>query len=192
MRINHKEVVLKTDHMTVVKAEIETRKGKSDYYYREAPDGVMVIPIKHSLTDSTFIMVKQKRVPVNSYDWEFPGGRRERGESIVETAARELRQETGYIAKDIRVLYSIYSSPAYSNSTTAICLATVEPIPGDQELDVSEEAAQLMVGEFSSSELHKKILSMDITDPHTLSAICVLTMGSKTATHYLNDGISEK
>ncbi len=187
-----KETVLKTDHLTVVREVIETQNGKSDHYYSDHPDGVKVIPIKPGLTDNTFIMVRQARLPVNSYDWEFPGGRRAPGEPILQAAARELQEETGYVARDIRLLYSMYSSPSNSNSATAICLAIVEPVPGERSLEPSEEAAQLIVGEFSSADLHKKILSMDITDPHTLAAICVLTMGSQSATHYLNTGISEK
>lgn len=190
-----KELILKSDSISVIKANVETSTGKeSEYYYTDSPGSVMIIPIKPGtdVTGHKYIMVRQYRYPVGSYDLEFPAGRREPKESILDAGLRELKEETGYDAKEIKLLYSMHSNPGSSNGTTSICIATVLDNADQQELDEKEKEAALKVEELSSDDLHKKIMSMDITDPHTLAAVCAFIMNSKTATKYLNGDNSEE
>src|SRR5579863_8839498 len=48
------------------------------------------------------VLVRQYRHPAGSLLWEVPAGTAEPGESEVEGALRELREETGYTAGRIR------------------------------------------------------------------------------------------
>src|SRR5271155_1113952 len=45
------------------------------------------------------LLVKQYRLPARQYLWELPAGRVDEGEKVLQTAKRELREETGYRAK---------------------------------------------------------------------------------------------
>ena len=49
--------------------------------------------------DHRILLVKQFRLPAEQYLWELPAGRLDPGESPLEAAKRELREETGYQAK---------------------------------------------------------------------------------------------
>lgn len=55
-------------------------------------DTVVVVPI----TPEGKILITHEEQPYKGSFISFPGGRREDGESIAETAARELQEETGY------------------------------------------------------------------------------------------------
>ena len=190
-----KEIAIDSKHLALIKAEVELPNGVvSDYFYSDSHGNVVIIPIKpgEELGSHTYVMVRQYRYPVGSYDLEFPAGRREPGEAILDAALRELRQETGYLAKEIKLIYSMYSHPSGSNGTTSVCLAVVDDESrANSELDVEEQHADLVVEEITPEQLHKKILSMEITDPHTLAAVAAFTMNSKAATKYLG-GKSEE
>jgi ADP-ribose pyrophosphatase len=59
------------------------------------------------------VLVKQYRHGAGRELWEVPAGMIERGEATLETARRELIEETGYRAASLRFLWSMYSSPGF-------------------------------------------------------------------------------
>ncbi len=65
--------------------------GEADWTVVELGDGVCVLP----LGPMGFHMIRQYRPAVAEAVLEFPAGRREKGESVVGTAARELKEEAG-------------------------------------------------------------------------------------------------
>jgi ADP-ribose pyrophosphatase len=75
------------------------------------------------------LMIRQYRHPVGRELWEIPAGLRDvGGESLLQTAQRELLEETGYRASEWHTLVDYYSSPGYSTEELRIFLARgVEP-----------------------------------------------------------------
>ncbi len=59
------------------------------------------------------VLVKQHRHAVDEDLWEVPAGMIERGEPPIETAKRELIEETGYRAESLAFLWSIYTTPGF-------------------------------------------------------------------------------
>ena len=59
------------------------------------------------------VLVRQYRHPVRSLLWEVPAGTAEPGESPLEGAKRELREETGYRAGRIRPIGSVWMTPGF-------------------------------------------------------------------------------
>ncbi len=64
-------------------------------------------------TPQTIVLVKQYRHAVGQELWEVPAGMIERGEPPIDTARRELIEETGYRAERLRFLWSIYTTPGF-------------------------------------------------------------------------------
>ena len=69
-------------------------------------------------------MIRQYRHPVGYQLWEIPAGLRDvDGEPLLATAQRELREETGYQARDWRVLLDTFTSPGFTTERVRIFLA---------------------------------------------------------------------
>lgn len=75
----------------------------------EMADCVQVVPV---LTTGDILMVRQYRHGAAAPSLEFPAGRMEPGESAADAAARELREEAGFAAQDIRLMQTIRPDPA--------------------------------------------------------------------------------
>ena len=70
------------------------------------------------------LMIRQYRHPVGRLLWEIPAGLRDTGgESPLQTAQRELLEETGYRASRWHTLLDYFSSPGYSTERIRIFLA---------------------------------------------------------------------
>lgn len=105
-----------------------------DYILAEAPDWVMVIPV----IGNDFLMVKQWRHSSLTLSVEFPGGVCDKGEEPVNSALRELKEETGYVPGKITFLGSAFSNPALFNNKVHIFLAEDLSGTGVQSLDEDE------------------------------------------------------
>lgn len=79
------------------------------------------------------LMIRQYRHPVGRQLWEIPAGLRDTdGESPLETAQRELLEETGYRAREWHTLVDYFTSPGFSTERIRIFLARgLEPVSGD-------------------------------------------------------------
>ena len=72
---------------------------------------------------------------------ELPAGVIDEGESAAEAAARELREETGYVASRIEPLVVVSPEPARHTTMGHFYVATGCRRVGEQRLDRSEHIA---------------------------------------------------
>jgi 8-oxo-dGTP pyrophosphatase MutT (NUDIX family) len=109
------------------------------------PGAVAVVALDEA---GQVLLIRQYRHPVGRLLWEVPAGLRDvTGEPLHATAARELREETGYAAADWGVLTDYYSSPGISTERIRVFLAReLRQVP-EEERDyvASHEEAQLML-----------------------------------------------
>ena len=78
------------------------------------PGAVAVIPI---LDDGRLVLVRQHRYPVAKVLLEWPAGKRDAHESTLACAMRELREETGYSAREWAYAGEIHNAAAYSTES---------------------------------------------------------------------------
>ncbi len=86
----------------------------------EHPGSVVIVPVT---VDDEVILIRQFRHATGRTLLELPAGLIDPGEEILETARRELHEETGYVAETLRHLTTVYVSPGYSEERTSIVLA---------------------------------------------------------------------
>jgi 8-oxo-dGTP pyrophosphatase MutT (NUDIX family) len=86
------------------------------------PGAVAVVPV----TDAgDVLLVRQYRGAVDRHLLEIPAGTRDvEGEPPAETARRELLEEVGVDARDMRLLATMYNSPGFCDEETYLFLAT--------------------------------------------------------------------
>ena len=120
------------------------------------------------------LMIRQYRHPVGRLLWEIPAGLRDvAGEDPWVTAQRELREETGYRARDWRVLADYYSSPRFSTERLRIFLARdLEAVPAAERHFVPrDEEAHLQLGWLALDEAVRKAFAGELHNGPAILAI---------------------
>ena len=99
------------------------------------PGAVAILPI---LDDGRVCFVENYRVAVQQRLVELPAGTLEPGEIPLDTARRELAEETGYRAGQIRLLATFTMSPGILDEKMFVYLATSLE-PGPMALEAGED-----------------------------------------------------
>lgn len=92
-----------------------------------------------ALTDEgRVVLVRQWRQPVGGFTLELPGGGVEAGENPCEAVRRELREETGYEARDLVHALTLHTSPGRSTEVCHLYLCRAEKLPSGPEPEPTE------------------------------------------------------
>jgi 8-oxo-dGTP pyrophosphatase MutT (NUDIX family) len=99
----------------------------------EHRNSVTIVPLD---SDGNLWFVRQYRHPVGGNLLELPAGVIEPQESAEECAYREIREETGMAAGNLREIGSFFLAPGYSTEYMYVFLATgLDPDPLDADED---------------------------------------------------------
>jgi ADP-ribose pyrophosphatase len=102
--------------------------------YVRHPGAVGIVPLT---ADGRVVLVRQHRYPLRREFVEIPAGKLEPAEAHLETAQRELLEETGYAAGDWTRLGVIHNAVGYSDEAIELWLArgleqrAAQPEPGE-------------------------------------------------------------
>jgi ADP-ribose pyrophosphatase len=105
------------------------------------PGAVAIVPI---LADGRVCLIENHRHAVGQTLIEIPAGTREPNEDPLETARRELREETGYSADRIELVHEFYMSPGILRERMLLYRAT-GLAAGDPARESGEEIENLIV-----------------------------------------------
>ncbi|MCD8138796.1 MAG: NUDIX hydrolase [Planctomycetaceae bacterium] len=110
-------------HLTWTDAEGRSHQWESAE--RIGSPGAVLI-VARLVPSDRVIVIKQFRPPARRFVLEFPAGLMEPGETAEIAAARELREETGYIASSIRVHPPAYTTPGLSDESVYLVYADID------------------------------------------------------------------
>jgi ADP-ribose pyrophosphatase len=105
-------------------------------------DAVLIVPLLRGGEEQEprLVMIREFRIPVGGYVYSFPAGLLEAGESVEETARREVREETGLEVVAIRrITQPLFPSSGLTDESVALAFVEVEArAEAEPRLDRSE------------------------------------------------------
>lgn len=148
----------------VVNLKIDTVEiPNQGYQKREIVEHGGAVGILAITEDGKVVLVKQFRKPIEKVIWEIPAGKLEIGENPKDCAMRELKEETGYNAQNMKLIHKFFTSAGFSNEKIYIYLATGLEA-GEDKLDDDEF---LDVYEIELEEAYNMIIKNEIEDAKT-------------------------
>ena len=138
------EVRLSGGFLTVLRDRVRLPDGATaTREYIRHPGAVAVVPI---LDDGRLVLVRQYRHPVGRVLLEWPAGKLDGGEPVLACAVRELREETGYRAREWARAGVFHNACAYSDEGIEIWFAR-GLVEGAASLDAGALQALVLSGE---------------------------------------------
>lgn len=107
-----------------------------DYFVRETRGFCVVFALT---ADDRVVLVRQYKHGIGQVVVELPAGMIDAGEGPQECAARELREETGYVAASFGLVHTFLENPTNSNGLFYLYLARGARWDGEPEFDDTEE-----------------------------------------------------
>jgi len=135
--------------------------------YIRHPGAVAIVPL---FDDGRVLLERQFRYPHGREFIEVPAGKLEANEPHLDTAKRELLEETGYTAQEWSRLGVIHTAIAYTNEAIEIFVAKKLQL-GERKLDAGEFLETLIVG---FDEAIAMIRDGRITDAKTVAALLLV------------------
>ncbi|MDZ7694775.1 MAG: NUDIX hydrolase [Balneolaceae bacterium] len=114
---------------------LESEDHEGTFYVLDAPDWVNVIAMT---PDREVVLVEQFRYGTNKPSLEIPGGVCDEGETPLETAKRELQEETGYVSDKWSSMGQVSANPAIMSNYNHFFLAEECLEQGTMNLDHHE------------------------------------------------------
>ncbi|CAM5789368.1 NUDIX domain-containing protein [Ottowia pentelensis] len=129
------------------------------------PGAVMIIPLLERAGGTLEVVLeRQYRYPVQRTLIEFPAGKLDPGESALACAQRELREETGYVARQWARAGVLHPVVSYSTEVIEIWFAR-HLVSGKRALDAGEF---LEVFSATPAQLQAWCRGGEVTDAKTL------------------------
>lgn len=150
----------------VEKSKFQLPNGKEKESVVVHPgDAVVILP----RDGEKLLLIRQWRAPVNQFIYEAPAGTMEEGEEPLETARRELIEETGMDAKTLVARGFIYTTPGFTDEKLWLFEAS-DLTPSNEFSADEDEIIESMW--FSSEKIVDMIVKGEIVDAKT---ICIFS-----------------
>lgn len=163
------EKILQGDFLQAMRDTVRLPDGgQATREYVVHPGAVAIIPM---FTDESgtvrLVLERQFRYPLGRVIVEFPAGKVDPGEDLWISAQRELREETGYRAREWAHAGVMNPVPAYSTEFIDIWFARGLTL-GDRQLDAGEFVEVITA---TPAELLKWCRDGTVTDAKTLAGV---------------------
>jgi ADP-ribose diphosphatase len=151
------------------KLELEFSNGKRRSYERLVTSGLGAVIVVAMHDDDTVLLVREYAAGLHHYELGLVKGRLDAGETVLEGAERELKEEAGFGARNMIEMTALSLAPGYMTHVTHVVLARdlyPEKLQGD-------EPEELEVVPWPIAELHTLVQRPDCTEGRSIAALYI-------------------
>ena len=145
----------------------QTDGSEGSYYYIDMYGACGIVPL---FADGTTAVLQVHRYLLGRVLWEFPIGGMAAGETPLQAAQKELREEAGLLAGAWQALGSFAPYKGVSNEQTHFFLAR-DLEPTDQQLEPSEG---ITVHRMPLEEARARIVEQEVGDGQSMVGLMLL------------------
>ncbi|MDQ3038186.1 MAG: ADP compounds hydrolase NudE [Pseudomonadota bacterium] len=151
------------------KLDLEFSNGERRGYERLHGRGHGAVAVVPMLDAHTVLLVREYAAGVHRYELGLVKGRIDAGESPEQAADRELMEEAGYGARDLKVLRSLTQAPLYMSHATHLVVAR-DLYP---KRLVGDEPEELEVVPWRLDRLHELMLREEFSEGRSIAALFI-------------------
>ena len=126
-------------------------------------DAVLIVPFHKE--EEKIVVIRQFRVPINSYIYEMPAGLIDKGESPQTAITRELKEETGLDVIEIlknTVKGQLFLSPGMTDESVTSVFCTCGGTISKAYMEEDEDIEPILLSQKEAQELLIKDVKFDI------------------------------
>lgn len=117
--------------------------SENEFITLDCPDWVNIIAVT---PEKKIVMIRQFRHGSRRVEWEVPGGCIDPSDADpVAAGIRELKEETGYVGKNARIIGSVSPNPALQNNTCYTVLIEDAVLSGEPNMEDTEDIAAILM-----------------------------------------------
>jgi len=161
------EVQLENPWFRVLKSRVRIpNQRETDYFTIDFPRAAVGVVARRG---TGILLIRQYRFIVDQFVWAIPSGGIDPGEDAAVAARRELLEETGHTAGEVRRLHSYFPSYGCGNQEfhlfEALDATASAPFDGNEVLEVRW---------FETAEVRRMLLAEEILDGLSLAPLLFL------------------
>lgn len=150
--------------------DLEFSNGERRQFQRVHSRGHGAVVVVPMLDDDTVLLVREYAAGMHRYELGLVKGSIDAGETPVQAANRELKEEAGYGAHSLTVLRELTLAPTYMSHSAHLVLARDlyhERLPGDEPEELEQVPWKL-------DALHELILREDFSEGRSIAALFIV------------------
>jgi ADP-ribose diphosphatase len=166
--ILNKTIIATSRLFRIESLDIEFSNGELRNYERLARSSsggaVLIVPM---LDAETVLLIREYSAGVHRYELGLPKGKTDAGESFLEAANRELKEEIGFGARNLHHLSSFSIAPSYLEHMTEVIIAQdlySEKLEGD-------EPEELEIVPWKLSRINELLATGECTEARSIAAL---------------------
>jgi ADP-ribose diphosphatase len=168
--IIHSRQLIESDYGKREVLELEFSNGARRRYERSIQGGNGAVMIAAMPDEHTVLLIKEYAAGTHRYELCLPKGKIDNGETILQAANRELKEEVGFGAHTLHFIRSITQAPTYM--THAIELVLAQDLYAERL--VGDEPEQLEVIPWRLDRLHELLSIEACSEGRSLAALLII------------------
>lgn len=160
-KILSKKELYRVPFLQMMETSYQKKDGSEGKWYHvertNNTSAVMIVPLVEDASlffNSKLVLIKEYRVPLQDYEYGFPAGLIDEGETIEEAIVRELKEETGLdLVEIVKISPPLYNSAGLTNESITIAYVRASGQISTKHNEDSEDIEVLLKSNSEVKEL---------------------------------------